>query len=109
MTCENGCQYGKDVGMPDHTCDGKFCDHYANEFMDTVKPHVHSIKHAGDGLFEVTPIKPIMSIDMEFAGCSLCGCKGIHACIGYPVVWTEEDKERLNKALGEAFGWNKEI
>lgn len=23
-------------------------------------------------------------------------------------VWTEEDKERLNKALEKAFGWNKD-
>lgn len=37
--------------------------------------------------------------------CSLCGCEGLHACLGYKVVWTEEDKLRLNQALSKMFGW----
>lgn len=40
-------------------------------------------------------------------GCHRCGCTGVHACIGYPVVWTEEDKERLKQALSKMFGWEK--
>lgn len=36
---------------------------------------------------------------IENGECSLCGCKGLHACTGKPIVWTEEDKQRLNDAL----------
>lgn len=39
------------------------------------------------------------------SACHLCGCVGIHACVGYPVVWTEDDKKRLKEALGKMFGW----
>lgn len=35
--------------------------------------------------------------------CSKCGCTGLHACTGAPIVWTEEDKERLKKALDSIF------
>jgi hypothetical protein len=32
--------------------------------------------------------------------CSVCGCEGIHACIGHkPAPWTAEDKARLFEAL----------
>lgn len=33
--------------------------------------------------------------------CSICGCKGLHACIGYRVLWSEEAKERLDLFLKE--------
>ncbi len=37
--------------------------------------------------------------------CSKCGCLGLHACTGHPIVWTESDKERFKKALAEIFKW----
>jgi len=37
--------------------------------------------------------------------CSKCGCSGLHACTGYPITWTENDKKRLEKALAEIFKW----
>jgi hypothetical protein len=40
-------------------------------------------------------------------GCPLCGCTGVHACTGRPIVWTEEDKARLHDALADMFGWKK--
>lgn len=40
-------------------------------------------------------------------GCSRCGCTGVHACLGYPVIWTEEDKERLKQALSKMYSWEK--
>lgn len=39
--------------------------------------------------------------------CSKCGCVGLHACTGSPIVWTEEDKERLKKALASIFSKDK--
>jgi hypothetical protein len=41
------------------------------------------------------------------SACHLCGCTGIHACVGYPIIWTEEDKLRLKKSLGKMFNWEK--
>lgn len=41
------------------------------------------------------------------SSCHLCGCVGIHACIGYPVIWTDDDKKRLHEALSKMFGWEK--
>lgn len=41
------------------------------------------------------------------SACHLCGCVGIHSCVGYPVIWTEEDKLRLKEALGKMFNWEK--
>ena len=39
-------------------------------------------------------------IDLTMAApCSKCGCVGLHACTGAPVVWTEEDEARLEDAL----------
>jgi len=39
-------------------------------------------------------------IDLTCAApCSRCGCVGIHACMGAPVKWTEEDEARLEDAL----------
>lgn len=35
--------------------------------------------------------------------CSICGCKGIHACIGHKHVWTQEEEERFHKLLEEIF------
>lgn len=35
--------------------------------------------------------------------CPKCGCSGIHACMGQRVVWTEEDKARLDAALRQVF------
>lgn len=29
--CCNGCRYAKDHGMPEHSCNGKFCDYYEKE------------------------------------------------------------------------------
>lgn len=26
--CNNGCRYACDMGMPEHSCSGHFCDHY---------------------------------------------------------------------------------
>lgn len=40
-------------------------------------------------------------------GCHRCGCTGVHACIGYAVVWTEQDKERLKNALSDMFEWDE--
>lgn len=31
--------------------------------------------------------------------CPRCGCEGLHACIGFPIKWTEEDKEKLKKVF----------
>lgn len=28
MSCKEGCQYAKDVGMPEYHCGGKFCKMY---------------------------------------------------------------------------------
>jgi hypothetical protein len=42
-------------------------------------------------------------------GCSRCGCKGLHACMGSPVVWTESDIKRLNLALSKMFGWDQDL
>jgi hypothetical protein len=39
--------------------------------------------------------------------CSLCGCKGVHACIGRKLVWTEEEKQRLAIALKEFYEKNE--
>ena len=39
--------------------------------------------------------------------CSRCGCLGLHACMGTPVVWTQADKERLKKSLDGFFFKNK--
>lgn len=41
------------------------------------------------------------------SACHLCGCVGLHACVGYPVIWTEEDKLRLKEALSKMFNWEK--
>ena len=32
-------------------------------------------------------------------GCPKCGVIGTHACMGAPVAWTEQDKQRLNEAV----------
>lgn len=40
--------------------------------------------------------------------CKLCGCKGIHACIGYKHVWTKEEEDRFHKLLEEIFKEEKE-
>lgn len=37
--------------------------------------------------------------------CSRCGCKGLHACIGEKIEWTEHDQVGLKMALGNMFGW----
>lgn len=42
---------------------------------------------------------------MENSECSCCGSKGLHACIGYKVEWTDEDVKRLEKALSYVFDW----
>lgn len=42
----------------------------------------------------------------DAAVCHLCGCTGIHACPGHPIIWTEDDKLRLDAALKKIF--NKE-
>lgn len=39
--------------------------------------------------------------------CSKCGCTGLHACTGKPIVWTQEDKDKLKQALASMFGWDK--
>ena len=26
--CDKGCQYAKDIAMPEHSCSGKYCHHY---------------------------------------------------------------------------------
>lgn len=38
---------------------------------------------------------------VDNAECSKRGCVEIHACIGSPVVWTDEDEARLEDALRE--------
>lgn len=35
----------------------------------------------------------------SFSPCAKCGVIGIHACPGAPVVWSEQDKQRLNEAV----------
>ena len=36
--------------------------------------------------------------------CSQCGCEGLHACPGAPILpWTEEDKLRLEEVLTDVF------
>lgn len=40
---------------------------------------------------------------VEHSECSRCGCKGLHACMGEPIVWTEEDKQKLHEALSKMF------
>lgn len=39
--------------------------------------------------------------------CSKCGCTGLHACTGQPIIWTEQDKDNLKKALANMFQWDK--
>lgn len=41
--------------------------------------------------------------NLHNSACSLCGCKGLHACMGKPVIWTEDDKKRFHKALDGFF------
>jgi hypothetical protein len=42
--------------------------------------------------------------------CHLCGCEGWHACTGAPIPpWTEEEKERLNQAIGEMLEWKENV
>lgn len=45
--------------------------------------------------------------EMNNTICGQCGCEGIHACLGKPVVWTEDDKLRFKMALGDMFGWQE--
>ena len=40
--------------------------------------------------------------------CKLCGCRGIHACIGHKHVWTKEEEECFHKLLEEIFKEEKE-
>lgn len=35
--------------------------------------------------------------------CSKCGSIGVHACTGYPIVWTEKEKKLLKEALASIF------
>lgn len=42
--------------------------------------------------------------DFEFSPCPLCGCKGIHACTGKPIVWSPEDVKRFHNVLSSIFG-----
>lgn len=39
--------------------------------------------------------------------CSKCGCVGLHACTGTPIIWTQEDKDRLNKVMLQIFSKEK--
>lgn len=41
-------------------------------------------------------------LNIEFIECPICGCKGIHACIGYkPVPLTPEELKEFDKTLQE--------
>lgn len=42
--------------------------------------------------------KEQLSVEKQLK-CTQCGCTGLHACTGSPIVWTEADKERFKKAL----------
>lgn len=37
----------------------------------------------------------------EATGCSLCGCIGIHACMGHMEDWTSEAIKQFNDILNE--------
>lgn len=51
--------------------------------------------------------KSELKISLLNSTCSKCGCVGLHACTGEPIIWTEDDKERLKKAIANMFGWGK--
>lgn len=51
--------------------------------------------------------KSLLNNSLLNSKCSKCGCTGLHSCTGQPIIWTEEDKERLKKALANMFGWDK--
>lgn len=33
--------------------------------------------------------------------CSKCGCEGLHACTGVPIVWTEKEIKDFKTALNK--------
>lgn len=51
--------------------------------------------------------KSELKISLLSSTCSKCGCTGLHACTGQPIVWTEQDKDNLKKALANMFQWDK--
>lgn len=44
----------------------------------------------------------------ENASCRLCGCAGIHACMGKKIEWTEDDELRIQAAMKKIFGKEQE-
>lgn len=45
---------------------------------------------------------PLGLAELEKFKCELCGCTGLHACIGQPTKpWTEEDSIALKAAITE--------
>lgn len=54
--------------------------------------------------FGLEPSLALADGQLPAAGCPLCGCTGIHACTGAPIVWTPADVNRFHSVLNEIFG-----